>query len=116
MTTSFSNLPSIQIFLPVVGTNCPPTVRCIEKLNANPAQHHPADLDAFTRNPHAGSIKLILNWKIFETRLWICGYRRFLGLISPTCLRAAFTRIDPKSKKGQSSHRCLFALSGFLRA
>jgi len=39
-----------------------------------------------------------------------------LGLILPTCLRAAFTRIDPLSVKRQLSHQCLFALLGFACA
>ncbi len=34
------------------------------------------------------------------------------GLISPTCLCAAFTLADPKSAKRQSSHQCLFSLLG----
>jgi len=37
---------------------------------------------------------------------------KHLMSISSTCLRVAFTCADPKSIKIQSSHKCLFALSG----
>ncbi len=36
----------------------------------------------------------------------------YQGLISPTCLRPAFTHADTKSAKIQSSHQCLFARLG----
>jgi len=39
-----------------------------------------------------------------------CDWNVEQGLISPKCLRAAFTRADPKSARRQSSHKCLFAL------
>ncbi len=38
-----------------------------------------------------------------------------LGSISPTCLRAAFMRSDPKSIKIYSSHQYLFVHMGSLR-
>jgi len=43
----------------------------------------------------------------------VCGHQ---GLISPTFSRAAFMPADPKSAKRQSSHQCLFALLGSMRA
>ena len=38
-----------------------------------------------------------------------------LGLISPTCLWAAFTQADPKSAKGQTSHQCFLVFWDLLK-
>jgi len=37
------------------------------------------------------------------------------GVISPTCLRAAFRCTDPKGAKRQLSHQCFLALLGYVR-
>ncbi len=39
-----------------------------------------------------------------------------MGLISPICLRPAFTCADPRSAKRQSRRQCLFELLGSLNA
>jgi len=40
----------------------------------------------------------------------------FMGSISSTYLRAAFTHVDTNSTKRQSSHQFLFVLLGSLRS
>jgi len=56
---------------------------------------------------HTRPVSVCMTRKSYST-----GNYLELGSISPTCLQKVFTNAYPKSAKRQSSHQCLFALSG----
>jgi len=77
-----------------------------------------SNFNEFTWNSSDSKSKT-LGWgfeKLTLSQSWTL--RQGQGSIAPTCLRAAFTREDPKSVKIQSSHQYLFAHlgSGHIKA